>query len=479
MIPKPGGGELLVGGISHLTVSRVRIYRTQIAAINIGYGWCNTIENCLIDNNHGHGIVLNAAGSNNGVAINNNKIAGNHGVGAVLLSGSNITVTENTFDTNTHAAIYAVDVQGLVIENNYFEKNLPTFVRGSGGLSFTSPQTPHAPAPKLQSPVYAEIILGGELPTPLSNVSLWSWLAGRSFPSGSVIISGNFLSTNQGDPDWVMYSNYAFVWLGAAFPVTISGNSQVIDRTSGFLPVPLCACQPYQYYGQQGHTTIIGNSGFGSDLYIVGFNTSNSTIAPGLITDSYSDFSDFSSDRVKPVNYMPQDVFKYVVLISSELDPNSTITRSSTKRGVSEVFDISTSGESKLFGITIDIDTFRAELAGKLVYLAAEYYVTTHYDSLILQIGSIQNTTSGPSASGTWLHASMFYLMPQSGTVNVGFIASKGSGGTGTVSFTKPVLAVIGAPLSSFYREHQNVAWSTTGGAPPGWTWAPPGGRGQ
>jgi hypothetical protein len=550
--------------VSHLTVSRVRIYGTQIAAINIGYGWCNTIENCLIDDNHGHGIVLNAAGSNNGVAINNNKITLNSGVGAVLLSGSNITVTENTFDTNNQAAICAVDVQGLVIENNYFEKN-SRFVTGKikGGLPFAGPQyyvftrpigndtidnfnpafdridlvsfdnvasfadiQSHLAddangnavitlgtgetititgvrsaalsaanfvfslpaAPKLQTPVYADIILGGELPTPLSmtsNVSSWSWPAGRSFPSGSVIISGNFLSTDQGDPDWIMYSNYAFVWLGAAFPVTISGNSQVIDRTSGFLPVPLCACQPYQSYGQQGHTTIIGNSGFGSDLYIVGFNISNSIIAPGLITDSYSDFSDFSSDRVRPVNYMPQDVFKYVALISSGLDPNSTIMRSSTKRGVSEVFDIHTSSESKLFGITIDIDTFGAELAGKLIYLATEYYVTTPTtipstakppDSLRLQIGSIQNTTSGPSTTGTWLHASMFYLMPYSGTVNVGFIASKGSGGTGTVSFTKPVLAVIGAPLSSFYREHQNVAWSfdltTTGGAPPGGTWA-------
>jgi hypothetical protein len=476
--------------VSHLTVSRVRIYGTQIAAINIGYGWCNTIENCLIDDNIGHGIVLNVAGSNNGVAINNNKIALNSGVGAVLLSGHNITVTENTFDTNNQAAICAVNVAGLVIENNYFEKN-SRFEPGksSGGLPFISHQS-LAAAPKLQTPVYADIILGGELPTPLSTTSKgssWSWPAGRSFPSGSVIISGNFLSTDQGDPDWIRYSNYAFVWLGAAFPVTISGNSQVIDRTSGFLPVPLCACQPYQYYGQQGHTTIIGNSGFGSDLYIVGFNTSNSTIAPGLITDSYSDFSDFRSDRVKPVNYMPQDVFKYAAVISTGLDPNSTIVRSSRKRGVSEVFDIYTSSESKLFGITIDIDAFRAELAGKLIYLAAEFYVTTpttipstakppYYDSLVLQIGSIQNTTSGPSATGTWLHASMFYLMPQSGIVNVGFIATKGSCGTGIVSFTKPVLAVIGAPLSSFYREHQNVAWSfnltTTGGTPPGGTWA-------
>lgn len=162
--------------IAHTLFRKLCIQGTQIAALAIGYGWCNDIETCELSFNGGDGLLF-TAGQLNALNVINTKIFANGGIGIHMAHESLQARIEGcTIEDNAACGIYVKKgAFHLGIHNCYLETN------GAAGLLFTNPNVR----------IKACIVLNG-------NVSAAEPAAIQSrYPSRNVTIADNFISIGQ------------------------------------------------------------------------------------------------------------------------------------------------------------------------------------------------------------------------------------------------------------------------------------------
>lgn len=120
--------------ISHSLFRRIRIVQTKVAALAIGYGWCNDVETCEFSFNFGDGILF-AADNVNMLNVINTKLFANEGI-AINMANSALGVRINgcSIEDNKVCGIYTKMLNTpLDVTDCYFENN------GETGYQLTNP----------------------------------------------------------------------------------------------------------------------------------------------------------------------------------------------------------------------------------------------------------------------------------------------------------------------------------------------------
>lgn len=408
--------------IDHALFYRVRIIGTSVAAFSTGYGWDNDFFEVEASSNTGDGMYF-AVNNNNANNVVNSKLFGNNGWGINCSGGgAGFNVRGCTIEGNKKGGIYlqkGVNVGS--IRDNYFEAN------AQDGYTMT------LPAAKV---IKAHIVVNG---------SATATELRFAFPCNAIDISNNYFINTYADEA---------IRINAMFGGKIHNN---FHNTGSVAPEHLAAFWADDSLATANNLDFRSNANFTSECNFE--NMAN--WRPGQRTV----LSTWKSDTVNLTNYITDDVNRWGITVAGG---GGSIVRSSTKYNGFDVMDVTQSGgSSDIFGVTLDMSNY-PELAGKVVYIAAYTKVSANTTGAVMYVNNIPSSASTSTNTG-WILREMAATMPASGNVNFGI--RKLVGTTETVSMTKPVVALVGAPFRDFYPRPVAPNWTKTS-APTVGTWA-------
>jgi hypothetical protein len=400
--------------LSHTAFRRVCIQGTQIAALGIGYGWCNDIDSCEFSFNSGDGLLF-TAGQLNALNVVNTKIFANGGIGInMAFEGLEVRIQGCTIEKNAISGIYVKKGSfNLGIHNCYFEGNSDT------GFTFTNPAML----------IKAAIILNG-------NVSATEPKAIQSsYPSRNVTISDNFVSVTNED---YFVAGYA-VELG----LEIKKNTFLHSGT----------VRDYAVL-----RTGTNKTGLGAVLKGLIMRDNDVAVAykpylnvKPLVVDNIplSDFTGFYTSKFRDVplgNYSP-DLSSFVKI--RDFGRPGVFGSAAQQYRRHDVYSYTGEAVPDQWGFAIDLAQY-PELAGSYMYFAI--YVKQSASNMNAQIfitGTGANT-QGYSSNTNWRITSSIVQMPTTGIVNftVGMISDSASK---TLYMAHPVLSEIGVPYDRFF----------------------------
>jgi len=168
----------ILGYVNHCTFRNLLVAATNVAAMDISYGWNNYFEKLEIQTNNGDGFRLGAGSANNSCTMISCAFFNNTGFGVVWGEGVASAMYNCTIEGNLEGGMFLpVNVRGFTIDTCYFEGN------GGTGHDFTSPEN---------ITISADIIING--------AANQATIAAAFTCSGSITNCGT-----HGDADYFIY----------------------------------------------------------------------------------------------------------------------------------------------------------------------------------------------------------------------------------------------------------------------------------
>ncbi|WP_158302167.1 glycosyl hydrolase family 28-related protein [Paenibacillus mesophilus] len=389
--------------IAHSLFRRISIKGTTLAALAIGYGWCNDVETCEISYNRGDGIQF-VDGEVNVFNVVNTKIFTNDGIG-IYLSRKALGVRINgcNIEGNKVCGVFARNsIMPFDLSDNYFENN------GSVGYSFVNPE-------RL---VKAQIIING---------TVVAATVGNTQPVSSIRIVNNFASLRDADCLVACYS--------AKLGLEIGNNS--ISRSSA----------PFKAYTLlRTGTSRTGMGAWVNNLKIYGngvaYDETYASLASLQIEDlaaAKTHFHKAEIQGVARVNYSP-GLGQFVPVTTG----SGSFASSSATYRTYEAFELSGAANTSDWGFTIDLAQY-PELESKYVYFAFYARASEASTGAAAYSSQLGPNTSAYFENMDWQLVSYVDLLPSSGTVSFG-IRKLSVHATSLVYVAHPVLSEVGVP---------------------------------
>ncbi|MFD0960466.1 glycosyl hydrolase family 28-related protein [Paenibacillus chungangensis] len=411
--PKRMKYGLYAAKLSHTLFRKLCIQGTQLAALGIGYGWCNDVETCELSFNSGDGLLF-TAGQVNALNVINTKIFGNGGIGIHMAHESlEARIQGCTIEKNEQCGIYVKKgAFNLGIHNCYFENN------GASGLAFTNPAIS----------LKACIILNGNVSAAEPEA-----IQGR-YPSRNVTVSDNFVSVKQEE---VFVAGYA-----AEIGLEIRKNTFI-------------------YSGPNRNFTVLRT---GTNKTGLGTNINGITMRDNDVTSSYrpylnivplqvddmvlADMPTFHNADIRytpKVNYAPAlEQFQKV----RDFGMPGTFAAADHSYRMHSVYSYTGARTPDQWGFYIQAEDY-PELAGKYLYFGM--YIKQSHSGMNAQLFITGNgaNTQGYANSTDWRIISSVFRMPDSGSIklSVGMIADQASK---QLYIAHPVLSEVGAPFEHY-----------------------------
>ncbi|GAA3404222.1 glycosyl hydrolase family 28-related protein [Paenibacillus hodogayensis] len=395
--------------ISHSLFRRIRVVQTKVAAIGIGYGWCNDIETCELSFNFGDGIFFTADNVNM-LNVVNTKLFSNDGF-AANLANSSLTVRFNgcSIEKNKVGGIYTKMLNTpLDISDCYFEDN------GSVGYQLQNPNR------LIRSCI---IINGNTAPNIIAN----------AYPTGAVRITNNIVSVSSDESFVACYS--------AGSSLEIGNNTFVRYKTPAVT-----------YSLLRTGTSKTGLGAKVNNLRIYGNGVwENHKTAMTLKTLWIEDLGQATTllhsawlQGVPEPNYAPAPSTFTSVFSGG----GGAIAPSATKFNGNDVYELSGAANTDVFGFSINLADY-PRLAGKYVYIAFYARASAASTGAVAYTSQLSMNTTAYTPDTNWRLISYVDLMPASGTVSFGL--RKISASAGSILYVSlPVLKEVGAATNSF-----------------------------
>jgi len=417
------GGDFANNGISsakidHLLLFRVRVIRTLLAGIKIGFGWSNDIVECMIQNNGGNGVEIFAS-ANNAVNFTNTKIFANNGIGVLVFSGYNISFSGCTIEANKICGVYSqFGVSGLSIKQTYFENN------GEVGMGFTVPVVTN---------IKADVIING------ANVAdRFSY----AFPNKQVTLDGNTHQMN-------VNATCAYYLIGAE-------GCSIKNNTKEAGTAPMIGGMVYGNYTKVDNLDI-GNNNWDNEVFGI------TNLSQGNQFNAYN----WHYKNAEKINFLDNNFIGWAQVLAGA---SATIARGPESF---EGFDtakitLTANGTSLSLGITIDIDA-NPELADKDVYISAMMKQSALSMNATTYLSTSGKSSDFNSSNLGWKRITHMARTPLSGLFKAGFGTRSGIIGD-SVLIAKPVLGFLGADSFGMYDKIAQPLYKGTS-APIGGTW--------
>lgn len=389
--------------IAHSLFRRISIKGTNVAALAIGYGWCNDVETCEISYNRGDGIQF-VDGEINVFNVVNTKIFTNDGIG-IYLSRKALGVRINgcNIEGNKICGVFARNsIIPFDLSDNYFENN------GSVGYSFTNPE-------RL---VKAQIIING---------TVTAATVGNTQPVSSVRIVNNFASLRDADCFVACYSAKLGLEIGNnSFSRSIAPFKAYTLLTTGTSRTGLGAWV--------NNLKIYGNGIAYDDTYA---SLTNLHIEDMAAARTHLHKAEIQG--VARVNYSP-GLGQFVPVTTG----SGSFALSSIGYRTYEAFELSGAANTSDWGFTIDLTQY-PELAGKYVYFAFYARASETSTGAAAYSSQLGPNTTAYFENTDWRLVSYVDLLPASGTVSFG-IRKLSAHATSLVYVAHPILSEVGVP---------------------------------
>lgn len=396
--------------ISHSLFRRIRIVQTKVAALAIGYGWCNDVETCEFSFNFGDGILF-AADNVNMLNVINTKLFSNEGIAINMANNSlGIRINGCSIEDNKVCGIYTKMLNTpLDVTDCYFENN------GETGFQLTSPG-------RL---VRSCIIINGNTA---------AGVVANAYPTSTVRINNNIVSVSADESFVTCYS--------ASSSLEIASNTFVRYKTPAASYAVLRTGTSKTGLGARvNNARIYGNGVWDNHKTAL-------TLRPLWIEDLAASASLLHTAWIQGVpelDYAPP-AGSYTSVFGG--GGGSYALSATVKFNGQDVYELTGAANTDVFGYTIDLADY-PRLAGKYVYIA--FYAkpsaaSTGAAAYTSQLG--MSTTTYP-ADTSWRLISYVDLMPASGKVTIGLRKISGTAGT-ALYVSQPVLKEVGAPTNSF-----------------------------
>jgi hypothetical protein len=385
--------------------TEVAAWYFKSAGMSIGYGYVNNYTACDLSYNTGHGLQLNTdfgSGGNNINNINKCVMLANTKFGIYAKSGYSLRSTGNTIEQNTWGGIYLEQINAVYI-SDYFESN------SSVGYTFTTPAVT----------IKSDIIFNGDTYPAMS----------AAFPcTGAVVESCH---TTSG------IAKTSFVYNAGVVDLMINGI-----HTDTPANIPLVAEQYNPAY--KGYNVSITNcSNFTTQVSIL-----NATVTTNNTFAAYYKIDDPASKVANIKNYAETDLNTWGVVAAS----NAITYRRSTNTALYSLYGnpvwemlSGITGSSSIYGKSV-VATDYPELVGKTVWFGAWVYATSA-QCFAVPYCDEQTFNVNPTTLNTWVFVANSFTWPASGNVVYGMYKS-GTDVAGSVYFSSPMLAVLGAPCT-------------------------------
>jgi hypothetical protein len=423
------------GTTNHTNISDLRIQGTIAAAIEIGYGWCNSCTYLELSNNTGDGLRLFDNSNQN--LVSHCKIFLNNGVGITVDGSYAVRISSTLVEGCRKTGIlFKNAVRGFAIDTCYFESN------SQDGVTFTVPST---------FTVRADIIVNGS--------GSQSQLAQASPCSGSIV--NNFTSSNHTDQ---------FVVANGLTNSTISNNW----NTGSLIPA----------------VSYFGNSVAGAGLnygqpnnIVVGPHTNMSTgiVIDPAVNDAYlvnQVVSQCRTHAAKTQNLAATDFNTWVNVASGN---GGSFVRSSVifnANPLIPVWELQASAgpfATHVFGFNLDTAQYEQYHNAWMLFgmwVKAPYVFGSNNGSAVIWCNSTATTSSLWTSGTDWVPAIGAFKMPTTGTKFCGVRTTTSAGtGASNVLVAAPVLCVLGADFQSLQGAFGNITTFAGTAAPTTGTW--------
>ena len=420
------------GVTDHTTFSNFRVSGTLLAAMQIGYGWCNLFENLELSYNTGDGLDLSTLGvQNNAVLISSCKIFLNDGVGIKVAGSLGVKIESCTIEANKICGILSANsMQGFSIDACYFEGN------STVGFTFTSPTSVL---------VKADIIING---------AGTATTIAKATPSTVTVTSCFTAPTGSGSDTFIFAPGAASLAVTGCWDddgiklVEYYGNNAVSASTA---------------YGFPENLQINGNKGFSQNINITPMGNGNLNAANASRSVEFLG----ASNR----NIALLDLNQWAVIIGGS--GGGTWTRSSVEfdqNPKAPVWDITTAGASStdIFGFTLDASEFPA-FHNKFFVFGAWTKHNFSNDGNIVAWVKATAVEDYYSNNNNWVFKGGIFQFPTTGTLQFGFRNLASVAGVGQV--TAPVLAELGSNLDLLSAESSNFTNFSGTAVPTTGTW--------
>ena len=421
--------------LANSTIDKVRIQSCDVAGIkDVGTSFNLDILECFITANTGFGIWI--ASSANNVNIVNTKIVSTTGIGIHIGDGFGQNIQGCDLENNTDCAIYTHGSRGLTIRDNYFEANAGT------GVVFSENSLT----------LQADIIING-VASSSNIISVFSECEG-------IVIEGNFVRSSA--------THDGFIYGLAAKGINVSNNFNHATT-----PTKIFAF--YNSYSAViswvEDVTLTNNVGF-TDYFAMFPATSLKN--DGMATSTYAINGTLATTAAKAggyatpnkyQNYIKENYHEWTNVVAGG-ESTSTFIREDTDHEGRKVYKISAvkagSGNSKYFGITLDLDGAQSELASKAVYFGCWAKGSTSAITLNTLFttngGLLGNGTTGQQPGTTWRWLEFSGFLDSSGSANVVVRCGNTAAETPSdhVLISRPVFALVGANKDRFYNATKN-----------------------
>ncbi len=392
--------------MSNSLFENVFFTKAKVAGAYLGYGVVNRLNNCRLIYNYGHGLQADTLINN--LILDGCMFLSNAGLGAKLSSGSNIVIRGGDFELNAKGGLFAASINSLVINGVRFEGNAVTgqVLNISAGATITA---------------HADVIIAG---------AGTSEIFGAAFPVTGLQATGNFHETATGG------ATAAYYLIGLTGGKIADNRANILSGTLHLVETRLGTVYPYS--AAINGLIAENNTGFTDNLLVSGTQLTNNP--HGM------DNWDFREQQVR--NYAVADLTTWTSQASGA--GTSTIAPGAAYNGLAtEVIsmDSGQTGYSNYWGFTIDIDSY-AELASQVAYIGlwVKQNSVSAGSRLYYDNGSAVFTdTSSSNASTAWRYITMEAVLPASGTVKFA-VSLMANADTDTLSFTKPVVSLVGTP---------------------------------
>ncbi|WP_176706346.1 right-handed parallel beta-helix repeat-containing protein [Paenibacillus hemerocallicola] len=394
--------------ISHSLFRRIRIVQTKIAALAIGYGWCNDIETCEFSFNFGDAILFTADNVNM-LNIINTKLFANEGIAinmAYYTLGTRISGC--SIEDNKVCGVFAKMLNSpLNITENYFENN------GEVGYQLQNPN-------RL---VRSCIIVNGNT---TANI------IANTYPSGAIRIANNLISVSADESFVTCYS--------AGSSMEIANNTFVRYKTPAVSYAALRTGTSKTGLGAKvNHVRIYGNGVWEN-------HKSALQLRPIWVEDMAQSTTLLHYAWIQGVpgaQYAPDPSLFTVVSAAG----GGILSPSAVKFNGHDVYELAGSANTDVFGFTIDLADY-PRLAGKYVYIAFYAKAQAASTGAAAYSSQLGMSTTAYAPDTSWRLISYTDLMPASGTVSFGLRKISVSAAS-SLLISLPVLKEIGAPTDS------------------------------
>jgi hypothetical protein len=396
--------------VAHCIFEKLYMAGPSGAAIQIDYGYTNTIDKCTFLD-CGTSIML-AAGDDvnlvNDTVITNCKMYGSTGlnlIGIICGRGQGVLITGCAIECNVVGGIFLLGTRGVSIHGNYFERN------GTTGYAYAAPEA---------LTVKADIHL-------LANAS-FIITNDAAYPMDGIEITGNGFQ-----PGTDTVSNHCVIFASSLNGISIKNNS-MLDLGSGLPPIVGMYIRGANSKVER-YTEIAGN--VNDRLTFLGTPTPLLSV-PGVHL--------VNSPTIIKAN-LSETLNEYTIL------SGSTGTLAAEAGTVlfqhRQVYSI-TDGDH-VWQNPVDLATI-AELQGEYVWFGMWYQTldaNVDLDIVINGTGGGQAAdTSVTSTPGVWSFKSVVFKIPFAGTEFAYF--QRAGAGVNKIYLTDPIIAIVGDGANKF-----------------------------